>query len=605
MAAAAAVGTDQELVGRWETVTNATLKDLTGEELMDAWDELTDARDEIVEELQTRGLYPTAEMERWEAETGAYPSLDDPRFLQKLLAKREFAESLQTDWKPKYDSCGEVTQFEVTPVQRFVANFMNPRSPYQSALLYHGVGVGKTCSAIQIAEAWLETFPRQKVIIITPPTIRAGFLRTIFDADKSRLQIGEGDGIPNNHVGCTGNRYLELTGTVFERDRGRIERRVQRAINRRYTIMGYMAFANYIRDLLAEIKGKAATDPAKYEILKGRILRREFSGKLLIIDEAHNLRDTAEEIEDADNPDEIADSAAGKMLTPHLLDVLKFSEGMKLALMTATPMYDNYREIIFLLNLMLLNDKKARLTESKIFEATGAFKAGGEELLAAAAKRYVSFMRGENPLSFPIRLKPRDVETLDAATYPELNPRSVEVPEGEKLFVQHLPIVAIPLKGEVLAASAALMDELPEGGAGLSSIMLEKIVQAGNFVAPATEDDAEATADAYRGRIGEEGLATLFTKEKVGTEIRYKAPGDAAWLGIDQIGDYSPKFEFLLRRLAEGEGVAFVYSRFVQAGALPLALTLEANGYTPVGRRTGLLGNGIQTPGGRQCALCP
>ncbi len=82
-AAAAAVGTDQELLGRWETVTNAALKDLTGEELMDAWDELTDARDEIVEELQTRGLYPTAEMERWEAETGAYPSLDDPRFLQK------------------------------------------------------------------------------------------------------------------------------------------------------------------------------------------------------------------------------------------------------------------------------------------------------------------------------------------------------------------------------------------------------------------------------------------------------------------------------------------------------------------------------------------
>lgn len=596
--------TDEALLESWSSTTT-DLKGLTGEELMDAWDELTDARDDIVEELQTRGLYPTTAIERWEAETGAYPSMDDPRFLQKLLAKREFAESLQTDWKPKYDACGEVEQFEATPVQRFVANFLNPRSPYQSALLYHGVGVGKTCSAIQIAEAWLEAYPRQQVIIITPPTIRGGFLRTIFDSDKARLHIGEGDGIPNTHVGCTGSRYLELTGTTFERDRGRIERRVQRAINRRYTIMGYMAFANYIRDKLAEIE-KLADKPEKYERAKAKIMRREFSGKLLIIDEAHNLRDTPDEVEDTDNPEEIADAAAGKALTPYLLDLLNYSEGLKLALMTATPMYDNYREIVFLLNLMLINDKKARLTESKIFDAAGAFKAGGEELLAAAAKRYVSFMRGENPASFPIRLKPLEVDTLSIDTYPVLNPRSVEVPDGEKIFVGHLPIVPIPLKGDVLDASIALMDELPEGGTGLSSIMLEKIVQAGNFIVPAVEEDAGSNADAFRDRMGDGALETVFTKEKAGTEVRYRAEeGGAKWLGIDQLGTYSPKFEFLIQRLANAEGVAFVYSRFVQAGALPLALALEANGYTPVGRRTGLLANGIQTPGGRQCALCP
>lgn len=594
--------TDDALLESWSTTT-ADLKGLTGEELLEAWDELTEARDDIVEELQKRSLYPTTAMERWEAETGAYPSMDDPSFLQKLLAKREFAESLQTDWKPKYDACGEVEQFEATPVQRFVANFLNPRSPYQSALLYHGVGVGKTCSAIQIAEAWLEAFPRQQVIIITPPTIRAGFLRTIFDSDKARLHIGEGDGIPNSHVGCTGSRYLELTGTTFERDRGRIERRVQRAINRRYMIMGYMAFANYIRDKLAEIETLAGK-PEKYERAKEKILRREFSGKLLIIDEAHNLRDTPDEIDDADNPDEAADAAGGKALTPYLLDLLNYSEGLKLALMTATPMYDNYREIIFLLNLMLINDKKARLTEAKIFDAAGGFKAGGEELLAAAAKRYISFMRGENPVSFPIRLKPRDVETLTVESYPTMNPRSVEVPDGEKIFVGHLPIVAIPLKGDVLDASVALMDELPEGGSGLSSIMLEKIVQAGNFIVPGVGEDNSST-ESFAGRMGDGSLETVFTKEKVGTEVRFRADTDAKWLGIDQLGTYSPKFEFLIRRLADAEGVAFVYSRFVQAGALPLALALEANGYTPVGRRTGLLANGIQTPGGRQCALCP
>ena len=36
-----------------------------------------------------------------------------------------------------------------------------------------------------------------------------------------------------------------------------------------------------------------------------------------------------------------------------------------------------------------------------------------------------------------------------------------------------------------------------------------------------------------------------------------------------------------------------------------MALALEANGYTAHGRKSGLLANGIQAAGGRQCALCP
>ena len=52
---------------------------------------------------------------------GAYPDVRDPEFLQKLLAKREFAESLQTTWKPRTDPCEDDSSFEITPVQRFVS----------------------------------------------------------------------------------------------------------------------------------------------------------------------------------------------------------------------------------------------------------------------------------------------------------------------------------------------------------------------------------------------------------------------------------------------------------------------------------------------------
>ena len=609
-AGAAAARTDDALLNQWSTLgkEEGDLTTLTSEELLERWDSLITSRDDVLAELQSRDLYPSQEMNRWEADTGAYPSQEDPAFLAKLLAKREFAESLQTSWRPKYDACGEVEQFEVTPVQRFVSNLMNPRTPYMSALLYHGVGVGKTCSAIQIAEGWLGEFPRQKVLIITPPTIREGFMRTIFDS--KRLKLGEGGtSIPNNHVGCTGNRYLELTNSVFEREVSKIEYRVRREINRRYSIMGYISFANYIQDLLKKIP--VGVSDERREKLKGEIIRREFSGRLLIVDEAHNLRDLPDDVADAEpdapgGPVEKADAAAGKLLTPFLRDVLKYSEGMKLVLMTATPMYDNYREIIFILNLLLMNDKKATLTESKIFDKKGDIRAGGEALIAAAAMRYISFMRGENPLSFPIRLKPTGIQYLTTATYPAANPRGGPVggaagaAGGTLKHLEHLPIVPIELKGESLEASRAFTAALPEGTGGLSSIAMTQLVQAANFVAPPTSED-----DDYSGRIGESALGKLFTESKVDKEIRYTAAEEPEWLGIDQIGEYAPKFEFLIKRLTTCEGVAFVYTRFVKGSAVPLALALEANGYTPYGRKRGLLGHGPQTPGGRQCAICP
>ena len=80
---------------------------------------------------------------------------------------------------------------------------MSPKTPYMSALLFHGVGVGKTCAAVQIIEAWLETYPRNEVFLVAPPTIQQGILSyNIFDIKK--VTIGKGNE-PNTASQCTGN----------------------------------------------------------------------------------------------------------------------------------------------------------------------------------------------------------------------------------------------------------------------------------------------------------------------------------------------------------------------------------------------------------------
>ena len=47
---------------------------------------------------------------------------------------------------------------------------------------------------------------------------------------------------------------------------------------------------------------------------------------------------------------------------------------LKLLLLSATPMFDKAREIVWLLNLMNLNDNRFRIRESDIFDANDFIK---------------------------------------------------------------------------------------------------------------------------------------------------------------------------------------------------------------------------------------
>lgn len=525
-----------------------------------------------------------------EAQFGLYPDLDDPRFHEKLFHKLEFAENKQlslAQLKEKADTiCNPNAEFELSPVQRFVSRYLSAQCPYQSALLYHGVGVGKTCAAISIAESYLNIFPNKKVIIVAPPNIQPNFRRTIFDIEAVKISTDENT--PNTLKGCTADYYLRRTGTEFEKEKSVIVSRVRDFINARYEFMGYIQFQRYIERV--KLTDRANTANA---------LRMEFEGRLVIIDEAHNLRDVPGEtsddnIDSAGGDEEVADSAAGKKLSPTLTELLEVVHGMKLVLMTATPMYNNYREIIFLLNLLLKNDKRLELTESDVFKMNGEFAEGGEELLGNAAAAYISFMRGENPLSFPTRLRPeslRDGRPVPILTsWPAYNPKGETT--GNTSYVMKLPLVPVNYEGESLEAYASISNL-----ANLSVSAIDTMVQSGNWLYP-------VPGVAPEGRIRDSGFDACF-RQSTGGSIQFTAvQEDLSWMTRDGLGKVSPKAKFILDAVQGSKGVSFVYSRFIKSGALPLVLVLEANGYTPYARDTPMLRNGAIAPGGRQCARC-
>ena len=579
---------------------------------------------ELFEELLRSGVYSVPDEDKWETYAGLYPDVSADDFLQKLMKKIEFLETRQPSVKEQMeageDPCHGKEDFELTPTQRFVSKFLSPHTPYNGALLYHGVGVGKTCAAVITCESYLELYPDRKAMIVCPPNIKAGFLRNIFDADVQSLTIGKAEGEPNKHNGCTGNLYMRLTNTLYERDREKIRRAVNELVNRRYMFFGYYAFYKYIvkkqEKFNLKDKPKAVADSIFRQLLQG-----EFNNRVLVIDEAHNLRDVLEgavgaegeedDLDDASIQDK-EDSKAAKKLTPMLIKVLESTENLKLVLMTATPMYNNYTEIIFLLNLLLTNDKAPLLRKSDIFNLSQqTFTDQGKELLGAVAHRYVSYMRGENPLRFPLRIEPQAASRV--SSWPRISINRKPIGPSERADCAKLYCVGCSFEPEAETRYEKFVDDLAGGEEGLSVTVLDNLVAAGNWMYPSEDDD-----DIY-GQIQIEGFSRVFTLERPEVEHSEGEKTEessysfytvnpnigADWLLEKNLLRYSAKCARVLERLKNCRGVAFVYSRFVSNGALSIALALEANGYTAHGREKGFLKEGVQHPEGRQCALCP
>lgn len=593
---------NEDLIEMWRTypLGDDELKNLTNTRKLES---VAKRREAIYEQLKSRNLLPNAVQDSvndYESSTGVYPDTEDPMFLQKLLRKQEFAESKQLSVaesiRQGIDPCKGSKGFELSPTQRFIGQYLSPKTPYMSALLFHGVGVGKTCSAITVAENFLEMFPRKQVIIVAPRNIQPNFSREVFS--ESKLKIGEDDE-PNEYLGCTGQTYLRLTGTEYVRDKSVIMNRVNHLKARRYQLVGYLAFYNYLKTMLEREIGKSLKGERRAQEER-KLLNRRFSNRLIIIDEAHNVRDLTEGDDDsADAPGgkaELSESQAGKKLTPYLRKLLAATDGTKLLLLTATPMYNSYKEIIPILNLLLINDKKTTVSESDFFDKDGNFLEDGEEKFGNIVKAYVSFMRGENPLAFPIRLPPESEARLEV--WPTRNPLGDEITnEGVRKQIVKLPFLAAEHTPEGLRNYRSIVSKLIVG-AGLRLAASDGMVQAGNFIFPASGETAIET------RIREQGFKTCFSETKEPRQFRLNPGIPPNWLHEGELQKYSPKCNMLLERVRGTKGVSFIYSRFVFSGALSIALALEANGYENAMRSPGYLKDVPLAPGGKQCAFC-
>ena len=75
------------------------------------------------------------------------------------------------------DTIGKTSSdFSLLTHQEIVRDYMNLYTPYRGLLLYHGLGSGKTCTSIAIAEGMKDS---KRVIIMTPASLRANYIEEL------------------------------------------------------------------------------------------------------------------------------------------------------------------------------------------------------------------------------------------------------------------------------------------------------------------------------------------------------------------------------------------------------------------------------------------
>jgi hypothetical protein len=370
-----------------------------------------------------------------------YPNLNDINFNIKIAEKKEFNDT-------KYD--GDIHQnikeyadmlakadFELSPHQMFVKNFLSSQTPYNSLLLYHGLGTGKTLSAIGVCEEMRDYMKQmgitKRIMIVASENVQDNFRLQLFDERKLQLV----DGVWTMKGGASiGNKLLREINPMNMKGipKEKVVNQIKNLINTYYIFLGYGQFANYIIKTIhydEELKKIQKNGPelgdAKITLNKRiiRKLRNEFDNRLIVIDEVHNIRKT----EDNEN----------KKVALNLELLVKAAKNMRLVLLSATPMYNSYKEIIWLLNLMNMNDRRGIIQTKDVFDKNGNFKEGGEEVLIRKATGYVSFVRGENPYTFPYRVYPNEFakkNTFPFVEYPsyQMNLKKIKPEDKSRIL---------------------------------------------------------------------------------------------------------------------------------------------------------------------------
>lgn len=484
----------------------------------------------------------------------SYPDYNDENFTKQISEKAEFfIHKNNLNIKKLHEKCDSL-HFQLENHQTFLKNFMNPHTPYKSLLVFHGVGVGKTCTAVSISQNFKNMYKdkNKKIICLVSKNIKPGWMKTIYDPEKGTDQ-------------CTGDEFSQyISNEGFHQEVG-TKKKVKKLIKEYYEFYGYHEFSNYVKKLVKIRLGKRSENLR--EFITKEVIEDIFSDRLLIIDEIHNIR--------SDNSKFTTDTIQ------NIKKVIKYSKNLRLIGLSATPMFNQSTEIVELLNMFLMNDNRPLIQEKDLFTPDGQFKPEGEELLIKKSRGYISYLRGENPITFPLRLypdfnkdescyKPKLIKDIHNQSY-EYDFTFLQLYSNKFVGFQRLAYLQFLKK---LNKSGEI--KLDERGIGLQ---LSNIVYPYSTMKPPNKIK-------WSEMYGNRGLMnTMNQPVRKNKKLVYSYKQEildkyGPIFQLKNLKTFSIKLFTILQGFIHhnSEGIIFIYSNYVKSGILPIAFALEELG---------------------------
>ena len=104
----------------------------------------------------------------------SYPNIDDDNFYT-FINKKYNKYKIPEKKKSLKEICFQ-KKYELQIPQKFLADFINPNTPYTGLLVYHKIGGGKTCVAVNIAEGFRGS---KNIMVVLPASLKGNF-RAVF-----------------------------------------------------------------------------------------------------------------------------------------------------------------------------------------------------------------------------------------------------------------------------------------------------------------------------------------------------------------------------------------------------------------------------------------
>lgn len=462
-----------------------------------------------------------------------YPDVGSQDFYETLVRKREFSE-LALD--PSEDI--PANRGDLMKHQAYIKRLMSDHTLYSKLILFNDVGTGKTCSVVAAAETLrTPSSGRQKTAIILPGP------RNIVAFRNSIAEV------------CTKGQYLPKLAANETVTKEGMNRRIINLVSRNYEFYTFLTLARTLN---------ATSD-------EGVI--RNWSNRLILIDEAHGIRDNATG----------KDKEQNRLVYSEFHRMLHLAQNSKIVLMTATPVVDTADEISGLFNLLLDENSQLPTGNGFIQQYMNTEKIGGRKyhsLIEDKKQEIKDMLRSSGILISRVR-------GIRAQSRLE---------QGHLDHTAFLPIVTTRMsphqsrvwaearkkdKSFMSVSRQASLWVYPDGTFGTKGF--KENMRTIDRKDPVTKKIIRKGFPSFKPNTARE----IFGKAETTTEIMAAVFKHSSVMG-----------RMLVHILSDSNEVAFVHFEFVKGGAMIFANILQKLGYQKIS------GNGVVTkPGQRRFAI--